>query len=211
MSPIYSEEPPNKTQFTAEFDGAYTQYAGIYDLAVKALPFWKTWIKQALPHIRGSRVLEVSFGTSYLLTHYTGNFDTYGLDYNHRMACTANQNLKGKGLHAYLQVGDVEALPYPHEIFDSLVNTMAFTGYPDGNKAMSELWRVLKPSGRLILIDINYPSNHNRKGNAITRVFASLGDIIRDMDPIFRSCNIAYQEHEIGGFGSVHLYFAEKN
>jgi hypothetical protein len=56
MSPKYSEEPTDKTQFTADFDDVYTQFAWVYDFSVKALPFWKTWIKQALPHIRGLSV-----------------------------------------------------------------------------------------------------------------------------------------------------------
>ena len=211
MSPIYSSEPLDKKRYTEEFDNAYTQFASIYNFAVKTLPVWKTWIKKALPHIQGPRVLEVSFGTGYLLTHYAGNFETYGLDYNQCMAFTARQNLENVGLCAQLQVGDVEALPYPDEIFDSLVNTMSFTGYPDSLEAMSELWRVLKKGGRLIMVDINYPSNHNRLGTTITRMFASMGDIIRDMDQIFRGLDIAYEDHEIGGFGSVHLYLAEKN
>jgi ubiquinone/menaquinone biosynthesis C-methylase UbiE len=154
--------------------------------------------------------LEVSFGTGYLLTQYAGEYETYGLEYNRRMASTARQNLENNHLTAQLQVGDVEALPYPSETFDSLVNTMAFTGYPQGTKAMSELWRVIKKGGRLILIDINYPADHNRIGTTITRIFTSLGDLIRDMDPIFKTYNIAYQDHEIAGFGSVHLYLAEK-
>ena len=211
MSPIYSSEPLDKKRYTEEFDNAYTQFASIYNFAVKTLPVWKTWIKKALPHIQGPRVLEVSFGTGYLLTHYAGNFETYGLDYNQCMAFTARQNLENVGLCTQLQVGDVEALPYPDEIFDSLVNTMSFTGYPDSLEAMSELWRVLRKGGRLIMVDINYPSNHNRLGTTITRMFASMGDIIRDMDQIFRGLDIAYEDHEIGGFGSVHLYLAEKN
>ncbi len=79
MSPIYSREPITKTQFNADFDDAYTHFVGIYDFSVKALPFWKTWINQALPHIRGPRVLEVSFGTGYLLTHYTRILKPMGL------------------------------------------------------------------------------------------------------------------------------------
>jgi ubiquinone/menaquinone biosynthesis C-methylase UbiE len=210
MSPTYSNEPSDKTQFTANFDHAYTQFASIYAFAVKALPFWKTWIKQALPYIQGPRVLEVSFGTGYLLAHYAGKYETYGIDYNRRMAHTAKQNLENKSITAQLQVSDVEALPYLDDTFNTLVNTMAFTGYPDGIKAMAELWRVIKVDGRLILIDINYPKDHNRLGIMITRIFASLGDIIRDMDPIFNAFDISYQDHEIGGFGSVHLYIAEK-
>ena len=211
MKPTYSAEPLDKKRYTEEFDHAYTQFASIYNFAVKTLPVWKTWIKKTLPHIQGPRVLEVSFGTGYLLTHYAGKYETYGLEYNRCMAYTARQNLENVGLCTQLQVGDVEALPYPDEIFDSLINTMSFTGYPDSLEAMSELWRVLKKGGRLIIVDINYPSNHNRLGATITRMFASLGDIIRDMDPIFSSLNIAYEDHEIGGFGSVHLYIAEKN
>ena len=210
MSPTYSEEPSDKQQFTAQFDYAYTQFAGIYDFAVKALPVWKTWIKHTLPYIQGPRVLEVSFGTGYLLTRYAGQFETYGVDYNLRMAATARRNLEKAGLNAQLQVADAAALPYPDQVFDSLVNTMSFTGYPDGLKAMAELWRVLKPGGRLILVDINYPADQNRLGTTLTRLFASLGDIIRDMGSIFGALGISYQDHEIGGFGCVHLYIAEK-
>ena len=210
MNQAYSEEPSDKQQFTAQFDHAYTQFAGIYDFAVKALPVWKTWIKQAIPYIKGPRVLEVSFGTGYLLTRYAGQFETYGVDYNLRMAATARRNLEKAGLEAQLQVADATALPYPDQVFDSLVSTMSFTGYPDGLKAMSELWRVLKPGGRLILVDINYPADQNRLGIALTGLFASLGDIIRGMDAIFGALDIPYQDHEIGGFGSVHLYIAEK-
>ena len=155
-------------------------------------------------------MLEVSFGTGYLLTRYAGQFETYGVDYNLRMAATARRNLEKAGLNAQLQVADAAALPYPDQVFDSLVNTMSFTGYPDGLKAMSELWRVLKPGGRLILVDINYPADQNRLGTTLTRLFASLGDIIRDMGSIFGALGIPYQDQEIGGFGCVHLYIAEK-
>jgi ubiquinone/menaquinone biosynthesis C-methylase UbiE len=202
---------PNKTQtYTASFDHAYTQFAGIYDLAVKALPVWKSWLKQALPYIRGPHVLEVSFGTGYLLTQYAAGHTCFGIDYNRRMAAIASRNLARAGLQASVQVADVAALPYPDESFDTLVNTMSFTGYPDGLAAMSELYRVLKPGGRLVLIDINYPADRNPLGTALTRMFATLGDIIRPMAPLFERFNLRYQDLEIGGFGSVHLYLGEK-
>jgi hypothetical protein len=44
----------------------------------------------------------------------------------------------------------------------------------------------------------------------LTRLWAGLGDLIRDMDPLFRQFNFDYTDEEIGGFGSVHLYVAEK-
>lgn len=186
-------------------------FAGVYDIVVKIVPLWKRWIKQSIPHIRGPRVLEASFGTGYLLTQYAGEFETYGIDYNEKMVSVARKNLERKDVAASIQRGDVEALPYETEIFDSIVCTMAFTGYPDGMKAMSELHRVLKKGGWLILVDIDYPANSNRLGTTIAKSFAALGDIIRDMDRIFQAFGFGYTDREIGGFGSIHLYVAQRS
>jgi ubiquinone/menaquinone biosynthesis C-methylase UbiE len=207
---IYSTEPTDKEKFTRANDRMYSFFAGIYDLVIKILPAWKNWLRQALPHIRGPKVLEISFGTGYLLTQYAGKFETHGLDYNEKMVTVAQNNLKKKGITAKLQKGNVESLPYDDETFDCIVNTMAFTGYPDGQKAMTEIHRVLKPGGRFVLIDIDYPTDRNWLGMKATRLWAALGDIIRDMDELFDQFNFDYTEEEIGGFGSVHLYVAEK-
>jgi len=208
--PAYSTEPDDKERFTREFDRTYTLIAGVYDLAVKVLPVWKSWLRQALPHIQGPRVLEVSFGTGYLLTQYADRFETHGIDYNEKLVSVAGGNLKKKGLTATLQKGNVESLPYDDETFDCIVNTMAFTAYPDGVKAMSEFHRVLKPGGRLVLIDNDYPADRNWLGMKMTRIWAALGDILRDMGVLFRRFGFDHTDREIGGFGSVHLYVAEK-
>jgi ubiquinone/menaquinone biosynthesis C-methylase UbiE len=207
---IYSTEPENKELYTVEHKRMYTLTAGIYDFVVKVFPIWKNWLKQALPHIQGPKVLEISFGTGYLLTQYAGKYETYGLDYNEKMVTVAQNNLTKKAITAELQKGNVESLPYDDETFDCIVNTMAFTGYPDGMRAMSEIHRVLKTGGKLVMVDLEYPANRNWLGMRIIRLWVALGDIIRDMGPIFRQFNFEYTDQEIGGFGSVHLYVATK-
>jgi ubiquinone/menaquinone biosynthesis C-methylase UbiE len=210
QGPVYSTEPGDSEGFTRQFDRTYTRIAGIYDFAVKALPVWKSWLKQALPHIRGPKVLEVSFGTGYLLTRYADQFETHGIDYNEKLLSVASENLKKKGITAELRVGNVESLPYDDESFDCIVNTMAFTAYPDGRKAMSEFHRVLKAGGRLVLIDIEYPADRNWLGMKMTGFWIAVGDIVRDMGALFRQFDFEFTDQEIGGFGSVHLYVAEK-
>ena len=69
--------------------------------------------------------------------------------------------------------------------------------------------RVLRPGGRLVLVDISYPKNYNRLGVALTRFWMASGDIIRDMGALFEESGWVYREEEIGGFGSVHLYVAQ--
>ena len=168
-----SNEPENAERFTREWDRAYTVFARPYDLAVRVFPTWKRWLRHALPHIQGPRVLEVSFGTGYLLSQYAGAFETHGIDYNRKMVTVARKNLARVQRSAALVRGDVQALPYADASFGSVVNTMAFSGYPSGEQALGEMARVLRPGGRLILIDVTFPPDQNWLGSKIAALIAT--------------------------------------
>jgi hypothetical protein len=58
------------------------------------------------------------------------------------------------------------------------------------------------------MIDINYPKDRNHLGMAMTKFWMASGDIIRDMSGLFEELGWDFQEEEIGGFDSVHLYVA---
>jgi len=207
----YASESSLTDDFTERNNILYSKIAKGYDILIKVLPIWKNWITQAIPHIQGKRVLEVSFGTGLLLTQYAAKYETFGIDYNSKMVAISKKNLEKKGIPAQLIQGNVESLPYDNDSFDTVLNTMAFTSYPNSEKAMSELIRVLKPNGKLIIVDINYPNDMNFLGMWLTKFWVILGDVIRDMDKIFNSFNLDYTDKEIGGFGSVHLYIAQKS
>ena len=207
---VYSKEPDDSLAYTEKLDQAYAKYARLYDQALKILPVWKTWIKAVLPHIQGERVLEASFGTGYLLLQYAAYYETYGIDYNKEMIAVAQKNLAAKGVPATLAWANVEKLPYPDNHFDTIVNTMAFSGYPNGQKAMAEFYRVLKDDGRLLMIDFDYPADRNILGYLLTKLMELAGDTIRDISKMLQAFNFEYVEKEIGGFGSIHFYIAQK-
>ena len=52
------------------WDRFTTRFAKVYDISMSLLPGWGGRLKKAVPHIHGERVLEVSFGTGYLMSHY---------------------------------------------------------------------------------------------------------------------------------------------
>jgi len=207
---VYSKEPDNSVEYTKKLDKEYSKYAKFYDVSVKLLPVWKTWIKAVVPHIEGNRVLEASFGTGYLLMQYANNHGTYGIDFNNDMIEIAKKNLSRKGIKAKLRWANVEKLPFPDNYFDTVVNTMAFSGYPNGQQAMAEFFRVLKVGGKLLIIDFDYPSNRNRFGYWLTKLMESAGDTIKDISKILQDFPFEYTEEEIGGFGSVHFHKARK-
>ena len=191
-------------------DRAYTAFARPYDLAVRLLPIWKTLIRRALPHIVGPRVLEVSFGTGYLVSQYAGTFEAHGLDYNGKMVRVARENLVRVGTKAELIQGNVEAMPYPDASLDTLVNTMAFSGYPNGVRALAEMRRVLRDDGKLILIDFTFPPDENWMGTRFAALWERSGDVLRDMEALFRELDFDYTDEPIGAWGSVRLYVATK-
>ena len=120
------------------------------------------------------------------------------------------KKIKKINIQAQLSQGNVEKLPFPDNTFDTVINTMAFTGYPNGEKAMSELKRVLKKDGSLLLVDFDYPNNRNRFGYMMVRLWEKLGDIIKDINSLLIKHNFEYKDVSVGGFGSVHLFIAHK-
>ena len=207
---VYSKEPENSLEYSKNLDKGYSNFAKTYDVAVKLLPIWKTWIKTVIPHIEGHRVLEASFGTGYLMMQYAEKYETYGIDFNNEMVETARKNLSRKGIKATLQQANVEELPFSDNYFDTIINTMAFSGYPNGIQAMSEFHRVLKDGGKLLIVDFDYPVNRNRFGYWLTKLMESAGDTIRDISKLFEEFSFEFSKEEIGGFGSVHFYVARK-
>ena len=208
---IYSDEPRDARAFQTGFDRTYTRISRIYDFGIKALPIWKKWLACAVPHIRGRCVLEVSFGTGYLMTRYADQFDVYGVELNARMLSVATKNLRRRDQTARLLRGTVERLPYADGRFDTVLNTMAFSGYADGAKALAEMRRVLASDGRLVMVDINYPANNNWIGTRLTRGWQLAGDIVRDMAQLLKAHEFEYEDIEIGGCGSVHMYICRKH
>ena len=208
---VYTTQPEDGKVYTDSMNRVYTRYAKAYDGFIAAAPFWGRWLQHVLPYIEGERILEVSFGPGYLLTKYPENCKVYGLDYNALMVQRAKVKVLVAGKKAKLREGNVEAMPYPDDFFDTIVNTMAFSGYPYGEKAMVEMLRVLKPQGRLIILDYDYPEDRNFWGFLMVRFMEVCGDIMKDLGKVIEDQGATYTRKTVGGWGSVQLFVVQKN
>ncbi len=98
-------------------------------------------------------VLEVAVGTGLNLPHYPDGVSLTGLDLTPEMLEIARRRAREIGREVTLKEGDAHALPFADASFDTVVCTYSLCGIPDPNRALSEMKRVLRPGGKVILVD----------------------------------------------------------
>lgn len=97
---------------------------------------------------RGKRVLEigVGLGADHECLARAGA-ELSGIDLTPRAVEHTRRRLAALGLSSNLGVGDAEALNFPDSSFDMVYSWGVLHHSPDTGKAISEVWRVLKPGG----------------------------------------------------------------
>jgi ubiquinone/menaquinone biosynthesis C-methylase UbiE len=99
------------------------------------------------------RTLELAIGTGLNLPFYPQGVRLTGVDLSPAMIAVAEQRSRQLGIDAKLVVGDAHALDFPTDHFDAVVSILFFSSVPSPRQAAAEVLRVLKPGGRLLLLD----------------------------------------------------------
>jgi ubiquinone/menaquinone biosynthesis C-methylase UbiE len=98
-------------------------------------------------------VLEVAIGTGRNLPFYPAGIRLTGIDVSKAMLGIARRRAAVLGCEVDLRLGDAQALPFPDATFDTVVCTFSLCSIPDDRQAIAEMKRVLRPGGKLLLID----------------------------------------------------------
>jgi ubiquinone/menaquinone biosynthesis C-methylase UbiE len=69
------------------------------------------------------------------------------------MPALARRRAAELGREVDLEAGDAEALTFPDQRFDTVVVTLVLCSIPDERRALAEANRVLRPGGRLLLLE----------------------------------------------------------
>ncbi|MBB3663156.1 ubiquinone/menaquinone biosynthesis C-methylase UbiE [Prauserella sediminis] len=98
-------------------------------------------------------VLDVAVGTGLNLPLYPDDVRVTGIDISPRMLDRARSRAEQFGRDVTLRQAGAEELPSPDDSFDTVVCTLGLCAIPDHDAALGEMARVLRPGGRLILVD----------------------------------------------------------
>ncbi|WP_017555656.1 class I SAM-dependent methyltransferase [Nocardiopsis baichengensis] len=99
------------------------------------------------------RTLEVAVGTGRSLGLYPEDTELTGVDLSPGMLDRARARAARLGVQADLREGDAQDLPFPDASFDTVVCALSLCSVQDVEQAVAEMRRVLRPGGRMLLLD----------------------------------------------------------
>ncbi|MER6736417.1 class I SAM-dependent methyltransferase [Streptomyces puniciscabiei] len=105
-------------------------------------------------------VLEVAIGTGLNLQFYPAEVSLTGLDLSPAMLDQARDRAAALGREIELREGQAHAMPFADDSFDTVVCTLGLCSVPDERPVIAEMYRVLRPGGRLLLLD--HVGSHHR-------------------------------------------------
>jgi ubiquinone/menaquinone biosynthesis C-methylase UbiE len=104
----------------------------------------------------GSDVLEVAPGPGYFSIELAklGSYSIAGLDISETFVEIARANAAKAGVSVDFRRGNASAMPFDEGTFDYLLCRAAFKNFTEPVKALQEMYRVLKPGGQALVIDL---------------------------------------------------------
>ena len=132
----------------------WDKHARTYD---KQMAFWERRLfgdgRQWVCAQATGEVLEVAIGTGRNLPFYPQGIRLTGIELSPGMLALARRQADRLGREVDLRLGDAQALDLPDAAFDTVVCTLSLCAIPDQRQAVAEMRRVLRPGGRLLLLD----------------------------------------------------------
>jgi ubiquinone/menaquinone biosynthesis C-methylase UbiE len=105
-------------------------------------------------------ILDVGCGTGddarQMAQFIGGQGRIVGVDNSQAMLAEARQRAAGQNLPVEFQIGDAQALPFDADTFDGCRADRSLMHVPDTRKALSEMLRVAKPGGRIVVYEVDF-------------------------------------------------------
>lgn len=157
-----------KDEKQAMVANVFHSVAAKYDVMNDLMSFgihriWKRFTIDCSGVRRGQRVLDLAGGTGDLAAKFSRMVGEQGqvvlADINDSMLKMGREKLRDRGVVGninYVQA-NAEALPFPDNYFDCITISFGLRNVTDKDKALRSMFRVLKPGGRLLVLEFSKP------------------------------------------------------
>jgi ubiquinone/menaquinone biosynthesis C-methylase UbiE len=100
-----------------------------------------------------AETLEIAVGTGLNLPYYPPDVTLTGVDLSPAMLSYTKRRAHDLELDVRFSLGDAQALAFPDAQFETVTSTLLMSTVPDPHLAAGEMRRVLKPGGRVLILD----------------------------------------------------------
>jgi len=163
---VEKKKQPPRTDIWRMFD----RIAGRYDLLNRLLSFgqdirWRKRVARFLTDMDDQYILDLATGTAdqllYLLENSTQINRATGTDLSIKMLDVGRKKVKKKQLddRIYLEEGSAEKISHLDNTFDAVTISFGIRNVVSVSQSLSEMYRVLKPSGRVLILEFSIPKN----------------------------------------------------
>jgi len=151
-----------KSQVQSMFDGIASRYDFLnHFLSLGIDMYWRKQSVKALELQTGNSLLDVACGTGdqSFAALKVADIEVVGLDFSFNMLELAKKKIDKRNLSQKFQVvqGDAEKLPFQDNTFDALSISYGIRNVGTISAALGEFYRVLKPGGRLSILEFSEP------------------------------------------------------
>lgn len=147
----------------------FDRIARNYDVASHAISLgmnrrWRRLAVESLAPVAGGRYLDIGTGTGQLpfeILRQQPGASVDGMDVAEQMLVIAREKVASLGLQSriHLFVGDAHALPAGEGVYDGIILGFCYRNIAHRKQALGEILRVLKPGGRLVLLEASAPQH----------------------------------------------------
>ena len=202
----------------------FTRWSESYDRGILQWllfgPSHRALIKRikAVAADRPIKILDIGCGTGILAAKLRDSLPlckVWGIDLNAEMLGQGRERWQRNAAHVQAVQGDSEQLPFDADVFDFVTCANSFHHYPNQAKAVAEMNRVLKPGGKLLVLEFSTVAEPLRKPYDwySFKVLPRLGKLVAGDDASYRYLAESIRMHpdqetlktmmQQGGFGHV--------
>lgn len=166
--PVPSERLPSDKfpgDKATQVQAMFSAIAPRYDLLNRVLSFgvdrrWRAEAARTALRDGARRVLDVATGTgdlAFTVAAMRPGTEVVAVDFAEPMLDLARAKARSRGSRVRFEVADGTRLPYPDDSFDALTVAYGLRNFADLDAGLREFHRVLRPGGRLVVLEFPPP------------------------------------------------------
>ncbi len=114
---------------------------------------YSRWREILWGKVEGANILEVGVGTGKNFPYYPPQAEITAIDFSEKMLAYARDKARKQGVRIRLERMDVQKLEFADNTFDTVVASFVFCSVPDPVAGLTEVERVCKPGGKVLLLE----------------------------------------------------------